>query len=225
MIERLIAWLVKRPLGYDLVRVPLGLYALREENPAFRIWVSFLLQTHKQAFARTRPVVWCSALLPTEIVYGLGGIPIHPEVLASLMAYFDISNWFLEKANTRISTDLCSFYRIALGMAMADHLPRPDFLLSSSSLCDGSNKFFGYLSQFYGVPHFFVDVPYHNGNQGRRYLTDQLENLIDSIPRLTGLLWRRERMERVAQLSNRARNYLLQIQRTPQGPACPFPRE
>ena len=147
MRERIIHWLIRRSLMYDLMRGFLRLYYLREENPAFRIWVSFLLRIHKEAFARTRPVIWSSAFVPTELVYGLGGVPVHPEILASLMAYFNINRWFLDKADTRISTDLCSFYRIALGMAMADYLPKPDLLISASTLCDGSNKFFGYLSE------------------------------------------------------------------------------
>ena len=222
-MERLIAWLIRRPLMYDLVRGPLRLYYARDENPAFRIWVSFLLRTYKEAFARTRPVIWSSAFVPTELVYGLGGVPVHPEILASLMAYFDISGWFLEKADTRISTDLCSFYRIALGMAMAGFLPQPDLLLSSSTFCDGSNKFFGYLSQLYNVPHFFLDVPYHDGRHGRRYLVDQLKDLTDSIAQLTGIPWRPERMERVVELSNRARGYLLQINDLRKSRPAPFP--
>ena len=178
MNERLIAWLLRKRLIYDLVGGGLKLYYARDENPAFRIWVSFLLRTSKEAFTRTKPVIWSSAFVPTELVYGCGAVPIHPEILASLMAYFNISNWFLERADTKISTDVCSFYRIALGMALADLLPRPDVLLSSSLLCDGSNKFFGYISQLYKVPHVFLDVPYRNGKQGRRYLTDQLHDLV-----------------------------------------------
>lgn len=222
-MERSIAWLIRKPLIYDLLRGPLRLYYGRDENPAFRIWVSFLLQTCREAFARTRPVIWSSAFVPTELVYGFGGVPVHPEILASLMAYFDMSGWFLEKADTRISTDLCSFYRIALGMAMADFLPRPDLLLSSSTLCDGSNKFFAYLSELYDVPHFFLDVPYHDRKHGRRYLADQLRNLVVSLPRLTGIPWRAERMERVVRLSNQARTYLLQINELRRARPAPFP--
>jgi benzoyl-CoA reductase/2-hydroxyglutaryl-CoA dehydratase subunit BcrC/BadD/HgdB len=220
--ERVIAWLVRRPLLYDLMKGLLRLYFVREENPAFRVWVSFLLRTHREAFARTKPVIWCNAFVPTELVYGLGGVPVHLEILASLMAYFDISGWFLEKADTKTSTDLCSFYRIALGMAMSNYFPRPDLLLSSSSLCDGSNKFFGYLSQLYGVPHLFLDVPYHNGREGRRYLADQLHNLIDSVPRLTGVPWDNERMGRVAVFSNQARQVLLQVNELRKTRPAPF---
>ena len=221
--ERLTRWIIRRPIMYDLMRGALRLYYAREENPAFRIWVSFLLRTHREAFARSRPVIWCSAFVPTELVHGLGGVPVHPEIVASLIAYFNISDWFLEKADTRISTDLCSFYRIALGMAMADHLPRPDLLISASTLCDGSNKFFGYLSQLYGVPHFFLDVPYQNGAQGRRYLTDQFRDLIDSVVCLTGIPWIKERTDRVVRRSNQAREYLLQVNTLREACPAPFP--
>jgi len=222
-MEGLIRWMIRRPLVYDVMRGILRLYYAREENPAFRIWVAFLLRIHRDAFARTKPVIWCSAFVPTELVYGLGGVPIHPEILASLMAYFNISGWFLAKADTRISTDLCSFYRIALGMALSNHLPRPDLLISASTLCDGSNKFFGYLSRLYGVPHFFIDVPYRNGPQGRQYLTDQLTGLIDSIQRLTGASWSRDRTERVAEHANEARKYLIEINRLREACPAPFP--
>ena len=216
-------WIVRRPFIYDLMRGALRLCYAREDNPAFRVWVSFLLKTHREAFARTKPVMWCSAFVPTELVYGLGGVPIHPEILASLMAYFNISDWFLERADTRISTDLCSFYRIALGMAMADYLPPPDLLISASTLCDGSNKFFGYLSQLYGVPHFFLDVPYQNGAQGKRYLADQLGDLIDSIVPLTGIPWTKDQTNRVVRRSNQARDYLLRVNTLREARPAPFP--
>ncbi len=221
-MERLVAWLIRKPFIYDLMRIPLGLYAARDENPAFRFWVSFLLQTHRAAFARTKPVIWSSAFVPPELVHGLGATPVYPEILASLMAYFNLSGWFLDKADTKISTDICSLYRIALGMAIADCLPRPDLLLSSSTLCDGSNKFFGYLSHLYKVPHFFLDVPYHNGAQGRRYLIDQLQNVIDSISGLTGIPWKHEQTERVTNLSNEARDHLLEINRLRRARPAPF---
>ena len=222
LIDRAIAWLIRKPLTYDLVSGPLRLYAARDENPAFGIWVSFLLRTYREAFARTRPVIWSSAFVPTELVLGLGGIPVRPEILASLMAYFNISDRFLARADPKISTDICSFYRIALGMALSDYLPKPDLLLSASPLCDGSNKFFGYISQVYGVPHFFLDVPYRNGTQGRRYLAEQLHDLIDSIPRLTGIPWENQRIERVAELSNQARDSLLQINKLRRARPAPF---
>ena len=211
MRERAIGWVIRRPLMYDLLRGFLKLYYAREENPAFKIWVFFLLQTHREAFARTRPVIWSSAFVPTELIYGLGAIPVHPEILASLMAYFNISDWFLEKADTRVSTDVCSFHRIALGMALADYIPRPDLLVSTSTICDGSNKFFGYLSQLYGVPHLFLDVPHHNGRQTQRYVVDQLRVLIDSVTRITGIPWKQDRINRVIDLSNQARDALLMI--------------
>jgi benzoyl-CoA reductase/2-hydroxyglutaryl-CoA dehydratase subunit BcrC/BadD/HgdB len=221
--ERTMAWLIRRPLMYDLVRGPLSFYASRDDNPAFRIWVSFLLRTHRQGFSRCKPVIWSSAFVPTELVYGLGGIPIHPEILASLMAYFSLSGWFLEKADTELSTDLCSFYRIALGMALADYLPRPDLLLSCSMLCDGSNKFFGYLGELYGVPHFFIDVPYRHGTLGRCYLIDQFRGLVDSISHLTGIPWQPERMDRIVRHSNQAREYLLRINDLRRAKPAPFP--
>jgi benzoyl-CoA reductase/2-hydroxyglutaryl-CoA dehydratase subunit BcrC/BadD/HgdB len=222
MIERSIAWLIRRRFMYDLVGLVLKIHYARDENPAFRIWVSYLLKANRDAFARRKPVVWCSAFVPTELVYGFGGVPIHPEIMASLMAYFNISSWLLEKADTRMSTDLCSFYRIALGMVMGGFLPKPDFLLSSSMFCDGSNKFFGYLSHHYGVPHFFLDVPYRNGTEERRYLTSQLRDLIDSITRLIGTPFNQEIMGRVIERSNQAREFLLRINELRKTQPAPF---
>jgi benzoyl-CoA reductase/2-hydroxyglutaryl-CoA dehydratase subunit BcrC/BadD/HgdB len=222
VIEGPIGWILRRSLAYNLTGGALRLYYGRDQNPAFRIWVSFLLRTCREAFTRTKPVIWSSAFVPTELIYGFGGVPVHPEILASLMAYFNISGWFLEKANTRISTDLCSFYRIALGMTMAGFLPKPDLLLSSSLLCDGSNKFFGYLSQVYDVPHLFLDVPYHDAKRGRRYLADQLQSVIDSITRLIGVSWNPERVGHVVGLSNRARSHLQKINDLRRARPAPF---
>ncbi|HHY93510.1 MAG TPA: hypothetical protein GX513_00655, partial [Firmicutes bacterium] len=33
----------------------------------------------RDAAARRRPVVWCNVTVPSELIYGLGGIPVMPE--------------------------------------------------------------------------------------------------------------------------------------------------
>jgi benzoyl-CoA reductase/2-hydroxyglutaryl-CoA dehydratase subunit BcrC/BadD/HgdB len=107
---------------------------------------------------------------------------------------------------------------------MADYLPKPDLLISASTLCDGSNKFFGYLSQLYDAPHFFLDVPYQgDGDRGHDYLVDQIQDLTHAIPRLTGVPWHGERIERVARRSNHARECLLEINRLRETRPAPFP--
>jgi benzoyl-CoA reductase/2-hydroxyglutaryl-CoA dehydratase subunit BcrC/BadD/HgdB len=194
-----------------------------KENQAYRVWVRFLLSTFRDAYAHQKPVIWINSFLPSELIYGLGAIPILPEIISALVSYLGWSGRFLSRADTSISTDLCSFYRCALGLALEDFLPRPDLILSSSQLCDGANKFFNYLSRLYQCPHLFLDPPYSDHPRSHRYMEGQIEEVMDEATKILSLPLRKERFRLVLNRSNQARQWIEKINQLRQSIPSPFP--
>lgn len=223
LIAKLLRRLVRSPLTYRSLRPLLDLLNLREENEAYKIWVRFLLDTTGRAHSRSKPVIWMNAFAPTELAYSLGAVPFMPEIIAALVAYLGRSRRPIALADSQISTDLCSFYRCALGLVLEGYLPRPDVIISSSHLCDGANKFFSYLSGIYGCPHLMLDPPYNDGASSRRYVVDQLKGLTQQSCEILGLHLDRGNLSRVLNRSNEARRYMERINRLRRSSPSPLP--
>ncbi len=223
LIAKLLRRLIRSPLMYRSLRPLLDLLNLREENEAYKIWVRFLLDTTGRAYSRSKPVIWMNAFAPTELAYSLGAVPFMPEIIAALVAYLGRSRRPIALADSQISTDLCSFYRCALGLVLEGYLPRPDVIISSSHLCDGANKFFSYLSGIYGCPHLMLDPPYNDGASSRRYVVDQLKGLTQQACEILGLHLDRGNLSRVVNRSNEARGYMERINRLRRSSPSPLP--
>ncbi|RLB06870.1 MAG: hypothetical protein DRG50_04450 [Deltaproteobacteria bacterium] len=220
---RVLRWLVRRPSTYRLLGVLLEVLNRKEKNEAYKIWVRFLLEVTQKAYAHRRPVIWMNAFTPSEIAYALGGVPFMPEIIASLVSYLGWSRRPISLADTYISTDVCSFYRCALGLVLEGYLPHPDLIISSSHLCDGANKFFRYLSKLYGCPHFFLDPPYKCDTLGRRYMISQLKEVVEAASGLIHVPLDEGRLAQTIDLSNQARRYMEDINRLRQNIPSPFP--
>lgn len=219
---KLLRWFLHLPPTYCIMRPFLDLLILKE-NPAFRIWVQFLLKIMQQAYNHKRPVIWMNSFVPSEIVYGIGAIPFFPELMASLASYMGWSDRPIARADTYISSDLCSFYRCALGLTLEGFLPRPDLILSSSHLCDGANKLFHYFSKIYNCPHLMLDPPYHEGSSGHRYMKEQIQETVEKVCHCLSLPLNKERLSLTLNLSNQTRKYMAKINGLRRSIPSPFP--
>ncbi|MBC7104587.1 MAG: 2-hydroxyacyl-CoA dehydratase, partial [Firmicutes bacterium] len=164
------------------------------------------------AYRRERPEVWTNVYTPPELIWGLGGLPFVPEVGAAVAASLGRAPAFLRAAQGAwYSTDLCSFHRCGLGLALADLAPRPDLVLATSHLCDGAVKFLEAAADHYGVPFYLLHVPYGDGAREVGWLAGEMAALAVELRPLAG---GGERLrERVARYSNLARHYLVEINR------------
>jgi benzoyl-CoA reductase/2-hydroxyglutaryl-CoA dehydratase subunit BcrC/BadD/HgdB len=223
LITKLVRGLARSPLTYRSLRPLLDLLSWGEENEAYKIWVRFLLDTTGRACSRSKPVIWMNAFAPTEVAYGLGVAPFMPEIIAALVAYLGRSQRPIALADSQISTDLCSFYRCALGLVLEGYLPPPDVIISSSHLCDGANKFFSYLGGIYGCPHLMLDPPYSDGGSSRRYMVDQLKGLTQQACKILGLHLDEGKLSRVLTHSNEARRYMERVNRLRRSSPSPLP--
>ncbi len=214
---------VHSPFSYRLLVPFTGLSNLREENPAYKIWVRYLLYMARKAYAHKNPVVWTSSFFPVEAIYGIGLVPYLPEITASLVTYMGWGKRPIALSDSEISTDVCSFYRCVLGLAKEDFLPRPDLIISSSHLCDGANKFFHHLSQIYGCPHLMMDPPYNECNRARRYTAEQLKGVMEKACKILNISLDERMLSRALAFSNQARAYMEKIIELRKSVPSPFP--
>jgi len=135
-------------------------------------------QIARDAYLGRKPVAFTSLFFPAELVYALGMTPFPLESIAGATSSLGMSVSFLQKAEEQwYSPDLCSFHRVGLGMALNGLLPKPTAVLSLSALCDGSNRCFANIAQFFGVPHFLIDVPQHRSPESLAYVEEQIRRI------------------------------------------------
>lgn len=205
--------MVRSPGTYRILRPFLDILTMTEKNQAFRIWVRFILDITAKAYARRGPVIWMNVFSPLELCYGFGGIPFLPEIISAIVTYLNQSKGYIEKSAEGLSTDLCSFYRCVYGLIAEGFLPEPDLIISSSHVCDGANKFFNLMANKYKCPHLFLDIPYRDGKSERRYLREQLSDLIHDGEKLLRRRFSMRRLSRAILYSARARTFMKEANR------------
>ncbi|MBW1730233.1 MAG: 2-hydroxyacyl-CoA dehydratase [Deltaproteobacteria bacterium] len=221
--HRALKRVVRNPLTYWSLAPLMEIVNLREQSRAYKIWVRYLIWMMRSACSKRKKVIWMSAFTPVELAYAVGAIPILPEIIAALVSYLGWAPPFISIGNSMMSTDVCSFYRCALGLAVEGYLPRPDLIVSSSHLCDGANKFFSYLSQRYACSHLLLDPPYDTGPEAHGYVTDQLRYLLAHMVDLMAVSLSEEELCKVVGLSNTMRKYMVRINRLRMAIPAPFP--
>ena len=223
LVPKVTGSLLRQPLTYELLG-DLGKFSYSRHNkPSQGIWFDFTAKKLKAAFQRESLVVWGNAFAPFEMLYGLDLIPCHPETLAALAAKLGFSKRAVTCAEAGCySPDTCSFYRCAMGLTIEGLLPRPDIIISTSYLCDGSVKFFHNISKFYGCEYYLLDVPYHNTENARKYLASQLEELASVIVKKQKKSLDLDKLVNALRLSNEAREYMLKINGLRRAVPCPL---
>jgi len=207
----LIKKIAKNSNTYNLAKFGSEIY-FRKYPKSFKLWLDFLFYQLKEACKKRKPVVWTNIYTPSELFYSLDLFPIYPELISGVMASSGIANYFIETAESKFyTTDLCSFYRVATGLVLKDWFPKPDLIISTSQLCDGSTKFFYNMSEYYHCEYYLIDFPYYDNPDSRDYLATQLKEIAHKVNKISGQRLSDERIKYSFNLSNQTREYIIKL--------------
>ncbi|WP_406676539.1 2-hydroxyacyl-CoA dehydratase subunit D [Moorella sp. ACPs] len=184
-----------------------------------------LLNTIDQAaaaFLQKRPVIWHNVFFPTEVLYGLGAVPFAPEAAAVVATGLGIAGRALQRAEGDwVSSEACSFHRLAHGCDREGYFPPPAAVVCSSHLCDTAPQSLAATAAYHGVPFYLLDVPHQQDAAALEYVARQLKSITFSLAETLNLEWDGDRFQEALVNSNAARERLLAINRLrQQRPAC-----
>lgn len=147
--------------------------------------------------------VWTNMLMPPELLYGAGLIPLQTELLAGWLSSLKLSQYCIQKAHAAgWSSNICSYHKAVMGALEAGLLPPPVTAVFSSHLCDGGSLLARYLHQRYKTRIFIIEVPYErDGADSLSHLERQIWSAID-------FLGGTQLLKRAVKLSNRASCFL-----------------
>ena len=219
LLKKLYPWAVKNALW-------LGGWLLKDdpakELPALnyfrRAGLDYLYKSY------SRGTVWTTVFIPPELLYALGLTPFCMEVVAAIFAVYEkaILSGLQEADSQDIPTDVCTFHRMALGLALKGFFPQPVMLAGSTMLCDSGLKSLKLAETLTGKRLVPIDVPMEMDKESIRYVAHQLEKMVKAIEEATGRRMSAERLREVILRSNRTRAKIQEINELRMHPACPL---
>jgi len=115
-----------------------------------------------------QPVAWCCVGIPKQILQAMDILAFYPEQYATVCASRDASERFIKPAESAgFAKELCGYARVVLGFIMEGlpedapmgGMPKPDFLLITSIVCDTRIKWFELMAEMLDVPIYLMEVP------------------------------------------------------------------
>jgi benzoyl-CoA reductase/2-hydroxyglutaryl-CoA dehydratase subunit BcrC/BadD/HgdB len=166
----------------------------------------------EQAYRDGKPTAWATAGTPVELLYTMNVQPMLPENSATISAALKKSQDFIELAEEEgYSYDLCSYFKTNVGAVLSKAdisvggTRKPTFMLSSDVICDTHVNWFQVQAERLNVPHFTIDVPHVVSNTNNRqkdyfkkYIKEQLWELLDFITEVTGNQFDPEKAKEIA---------------------------
>ncbi len=211
---------------------------LKSTSGFYRNYVKKSYEDAHLAKAEKRPVAWVSSTFPVETLQAMDVVPVWPENYASVCAARQVSVEFCELAEREgFSRDLCSYSRCVLGSIFGSErelpdggLPKPDFLVATTSACDTHMKWFQVASRIYKAPMFILDTPYNIGGgdsehidkEHIEYYESQLSELFDFLEKQTSSKLDKYKLSQTLALSNWTSKLWTEIQELRRNIPCPM---
>ena len=155
----------------------------------------------EQAYRDGKPTAWATSGTPVELLYAMDVQPMLPENSATISAAQKFSQEFVELAEVEgFSYDMCSYFKTNVGAVKKDvdvfqgGIRKPSFMVSSDVICDTHVHWFQVMAErFGGVPHYTIDVPHvvtdtnkRQLNYFKKYVEEQIWELLEFIKEQTG---------------------------------------
>ncbi|MBR2189161.1 MAG: 2-hydroxyacyl-CoA dehydratase [Eubacterium sp.] len=159
-----------------------------------------------------------SIFTPCELLQAAGIHPMFAEAMASYITGADADRGFAEYAEAQgIPETYCSYHKILLGGILSDVIPRPQFSVNTSLVCDANNLTFRKAAEHCRMPQFYIDVPYDVSEDSVRYVAEQMRELKQFIEDQTGRRIRPEALADRVDTSRRTMQALARCQKRKAG--------
>ncbi|MHA1270342.1 MAG: 2-hydroxyacyl-CoA dehydratase [Candidatus Helarchaeota archaeon] len=129
--------------------------------------------------------------------------------------FYDVMNSYGHPYHT------CSAIKGLLGM-FKEGLFKFDVIATPSGPCDNGIGSYPYYAQIGKVPLVIADMPYPHDERGCKYYAEELEKAMNEISIIIGQEPDYERLKKSVEYSNKARDYLLEINQMRKLKPCPL---
>jgi benzoyl-CoA reductase/2-hydroxyglutaryl-CoA dehydratase subunit BcrC/BadD/HgdB len=172
---------------------------------------------------RGQPVAWVNFCSCSELFWAMDIFPLFSEMTGVIQASFPEGlAKYIDIAEQYIPDHICSADKAFVGVALSGEMPLPDVIVHASSPCDSGLAAHSMLAEYFGIPHFCIDIPYWNDERSYQYVADELRNLVSFLEQKTKRKLDYEKLKQVAEYSKQAQEYILKINELRKAVPCPF---
>lgn len=151
-------------------------------------------------------IVWTNMVMPVELFYSMGLIPVHVELIAGWMTSLGLSKDYIVAAESKqISNTVCSYHKAIIGLLDSDESLHPKTMVMASTICDGGMAMAEYCREKYETNVFRIQVPFEKNEDTIQYVRDQYRRLSTWLKEQTSAHYSEEKFKEALQLSNLTR--------------------
>lgn len=173
--------------GYRAQRMAFSVAPNRALPPSKRYVAGIVMDVVIRALARPESAAMVSLFTPCEPLFVAGVTPFSVETLSGYLRGTQCEKVFLDRtAEEGFPETMCSFHRTFLGAAEVGLMPKPKFIVYTNLACDGNMLTFPYLQRKYGIPAFFIEVPYEKSEEAVAHVAGRLREMTAFVECMTG---------------------------------------
>lgn len=182
-----------------------------------------LFQQAGDAPEEGRKVAWIGFSTPPEIFWAMDIVPIADTVFGGMLASDpEAAIKYLELSEEYIPGYICSTNRIPLAIALSGDVPLPDFYVVQNNPCDSLLSTNCVVADLVKRPFFGITSPYVTSERGLQYVANDLKKLVAFLEGYTGEKLDLDKLREIMQHSNRAHQYLCQLNEMTKQVPCGF---
>jgi benzoyl-CoA reductase/2-hydroxyglutaryl-CoA dehydratase subunit BcrC/BadD/HgdB len=189
----------------------------------------------RQAKQEKKLVGWTFGIIPLELLHAVGVVPLTSESFSSLLSSKDQITEYLDLATqTGLPTTACPVHLATIGYLFSGKeqmIPKPDFILGSSMVCDTAVKNFQIVRNYLEVPSYFLDAPFITAENEENlslsidallYYELQIKEFISFIEELTKQPIDEERFKKTFKLAAQTNSLWEEISQLRRSIPCPM---
>ena len=158
------------------------------------------------------PIALCGVTTPFDLLNAMGVTSCFVEFIGALLASSGTVAPFLEKAeHSGYASDSCGYHRAVLGASQEGLMPHPDFLIATSCPCSGGLATMENLAHHYKKDLFLLHIPQDLSKKNVDYLARQIMEMETFVTRHTGRPLDPDRLLKVIEKTNQARELMVEI--------------
>ncbi|MFC1963014.1 2-hydroxyacyl-CoA dehydratase subunit D [Chloroflexota bacterium] len=179
----------------------------------------------RDAVLTGKPIVYQNFSLHSELFWAMDMVPIIIDGLALELSRGEGGRGaldYIDLAERYAPGHLCADNKTTLGAALSGAMPKPSLIVHASAPCDSANISYPAMADFYGVPHYCIDMPYFKDERGFQYMSGELKRLVTLLEEITGRKMDFDRLKQVMEYANTAQEYWLKMRELRRNIPCPI---
>jgi benzoyl-CoA reductase subunit B len=197
------------------------LWALHPINQALKKYLEGIFDCAEN---RSRPLTWLEWCVSTDLLLAFDAQPMCTEGLVAILLILQpgVNEKLIDVGEQAgVPVEYCSASKNAIGAYLADQLPQPDCIVTSSHPCDSMVSSYQTLEYLSGVPTFRLDTPYWDDQRSLDYYAGEIRRLIAFLEDQFNRRLDYDRLRKVLTEVNMTNELLIEVNEMYRAKPCP----